>query len=172
MEGRSEQHERKDRTSVVSAALQECIRALGQNKAHTPFRESKLTQVLRDSFIGENSRTCMVSGGTLEGGAGGHLVLSWAGGPWLSGFPGSNLTGLQPLPFTARLLFTYLREEERMFSLCRISMQRPLPYGFGRGVVISPLTGGKEAPEFRRKQGREVLASVASLRFLGSQPRK
>lgn len=40
---------------------QECIRALGQNKAHTPFRESKLTQVLRDSFIGENSRTCMVS---------------------------------------------------------------------------------------------------------------
>ncbi|NXN92172.1 KIF2C protein, partial [Rhinopomastus cyanomelas] len=28
-------------------ALKECIRALGQNKSHTPFRESKLTQVLR-----------------------------------------------------------------------------------------------------------------------------
>uniref|UniRef100_A0A8C9ELX6 Kinesin-like protein n=1 Tax=Pavo cristatus TaxID=9049 RepID=A0A8C9ELX6_PAVCR len=42
-------------------ALKECIRALGQNKSHTPFRESKLTQVLRDSFIGTNSRTCMVS---------------------------------------------------------------------------------------------------------------
>lgn len=41
--------------------LQECIRALGRNKPHTPFRASKLTQVLRDSFIGENSRTCMVS---------------------------------------------------------------------------------------------------------------
>lgn len=39
---------------------QECIRALGRNKPHTPFRASKLTQVLRDSFIGENSRTCMV----------------------------------------------------------------------------------------------------------------
>ncbi|PNI52803.1 KIF2C isoform 7, partial [Pan troglodytes] len=39
----------------------ECIRALGHNKAHTPFRESKLTQVLRDSFIGENSRTCMIA---------------------------------------------------------------------------------------------------------------
>ncbi|NXC92048.1 KIF2A protein, partial [Cercotrichas coryphoeus] len=42
-------------------ALKECIRALGRNKPHTPFRASKLTQVLRDSFIGENSRTCMVS---------------------------------------------------------------------------------------------------------------
>lgn len=41
--------------------FQECIRALGRNKPHTPFRASKLTQVLRDSFIGENSRTCMVS---------------------------------------------------------------------------------------------------------------
>ncbi|KAM9280043.1 kinesin-like protein KIF2C [Cariama cristata] len=42
-------------------ALKECIRALGQNKSHTPFRESKLTQVLRDSFIGTKSRTCMIA---------------------------------------------------------------------------------------------------------------
>lgn len=41
-------------------ALKECIRALGRKGAHLPFRQSKLTQVLRDSFIGENSRTCMV----------------------------------------------------------------------------------------------------------------
>lgn len=42
-------------------ALKECIRALGKKGSHLPFRASKLTQVLRDSFVGENSKTCMVS---------------------------------------------------------------------------------------------------------------
>ena len=41
-------------------ALKECIRALGRKGSHLPFRASKLTQVLRDSFIGEKSKTCMV----------------------------------------------------------------------------------------------------------------
>ncbi|KAI9494935.1 P-loop containing nucleoside triphosphate hydrolase protein [Zychaea mexicana] len=41
-------------------ALKECIRALDQDQRHTPFRGSKLTQVLRDSFVG-NSRTCMIA---------------------------------------------------------------------------------------------------------------
>merc|ERR1719499_1187637 len=42
-------------------ALKECIRALGKPGAHLPFRSSKLTQVLRDSFIGDNARTCMIA---------------------------------------------------------------------------------------------------------------
>ncbi|KAI9257146.1 P-loop containing nucleoside triphosphate hydrolase protein [Phascolomyces articulosus] len=41
-------------------ALKECIRALDQDKRHTPFRQSKLTQVLKDSFVGK-SRTCMIA---------------------------------------------------------------------------------------------------------------
>jgi len=42
-------------------ALKECIRALSRKGTHLPFRASKLTQVLRDSFIGEKSKTCMVN---------------------------------------------------------------------------------------------------------------
>jgi len=42
-------------------ALKECIRALDQQLDHTPFRGSKLTQVLKDSFIGSNCRTVMIA---------------------------------------------------------------------------------------------------------------
>jgi kinesin family protein 2/24 len=41
-------------------ALKECIRALFHVQNHTPFRGSKLTQVLKDSFVGGNSHTVMV----------------------------------------------------------------------------------------------------------------
>ncbi|XP_055080167.1 uncharacterized protein LOC129456521 [Periophthalmus magnuspinnatus] len=41
-------------------ALKECIRSLDQEQGHTPFRQSKLTQVLKDSFVGD-SLTCMIA---------------------------------------------------------------------------------------------------------------
>lgn len=41
-------------------ALKECIRALDQDKKHTPFRGSKLTLVLKDSFTG-NCKTLMIA---------------------------------------------------------------------------------------------------------------
>uniref|UniRef100_A0A7S1QQ81 Kinesin-like protein n=1 Tax=Neobodo designis TaxID=312471 RepID=A0A7S1QQ81_NEODS len=41
-------------------ALKECIRGLDEGKRHIQFRGSKLTEVLRDSFVG-NSRTVMIA---------------------------------------------------------------------------------------------------------------
>lgn len=42
-------------------SLKECIRAMACNSNHIPFRGSKLTMALRDSFTGEKSRTVMIS---------------------------------------------------------------------------------------------------------------
>ena len=42
-------------------ALKEVIRALDRGTGHKPFRGSKLTQVLKDSFVGKDCRTVMVA---------------------------------------------------------------------------------------------------------------
>mmetsp|Transcript_20826 Transcript_20826/g.28312 ORF Transcript_20826/g.28312 Transcript_20826/m.28312 type:complete len:642 (-) Transcript_20826:506-2431(-) len=42
-------------------ALKECIRGIASNSVHVPFRASKLTMVLRDSFVRPNSRVAMIS---------------------------------------------------------------------------------------------------------------
>ncbi|KAK0423489.1 hypothetical protein QR680_008172 [Steinernema hermaphroditum] len=42
-------------------ALKECIRAMNAKQDRAPFRQSKLTLVLRDSFVHEKSRTCMIA---------------------------------------------------------------------------------------------------------------
>jgi kinesin family protein 2/24 len=54
-------------------ALKECIRALDQGAKHLPFRQSKLTQVLKDSFVG-NSRTVMIATVSPNNGACEHTL--------------------------------------------------------------------------------------------------
>lgn len=54
-------------------ALKECIRALDMDQRHIPFRGSKLTEVLRDSFVG-NSRTCMIANIAPGGTAAEHTL--------------------------------------------------------------------------------------------------
>eukprot|EP00960_Hanusia_phi_P023025 680463-Hanusia_phi.AAC.1 len=41
-------------------ALKECIRSMTDSAGYTPFRSSKLTQVLKESFVG-NGRTVMIA---------------------------------------------------------------------------------------------------------------
>nr|AGE94861.1 kinesin-related protein [Encephalitozoon cuniculi] len=41
-------------------ALKECIRGMEKDKRHLPFRQSKLTQILKNSFIG-TSKTCLIA---------------------------------------------------------------------------------------------------------------
>ena len=41
-------------------ALKEWIRSLDMDKSYTPFRGSKLTLVLKDSFIGDKCKTAMI----------------------------------------------------------------------------------------------------------------
>jgi kinesin family protein 2/24 len=40
--------------------LRECIQAFSMDSKHVPFRNSKLTHILRDSFIGQNSKICII----------------------------------------------------------------------------------------------------------------
>ncbi|KAJ9467040.1 Kinesin-related protein 6 [Diplonema papillatum] len=42
-------------------ALKECIRALDQGARHVPFRQSELTQILKESFLGESGHTTMIA---------------------------------------------------------------------------------------------------------------
>ncbi|KAM0673320.1 hypothetical protein GVAV_003288 [Gurleya vavrai] len=41
-------------------ALKECIRGMDNSSSHLPFRQSKLTQILKNSLIG-NSMTCLIA---------------------------------------------------------------------------------------------------------------
>jgi kinesin family protein 2/24 len=79
-------------------ALKECIRALDSDARHVPFRGSKLTAVLRDSFVGAEARTVMIANVSPTSSSVEHTLntlryadrvkgaLGLAGGDWVWGW--------------------------------------------------------------------------------------
>ena len=64
-------------------ALKECIRALGRAQSsagsgaphvHVPFRGSKMTQILKDSFVGPKARTAIIATVSPNSGSADHTL--------------------------------------------------------------------------------------------------
>lgn len=93
-------------------ALKECIRALDNDQVHIPFRGSKLTEVLRDSFVGD-SRTVMISCVSPNSGSCEHTLntLRYAD-RWLSSSTCININEQINLSFLFVMdVFLYQSEE-------------------------------------------------------------
>ena len=61
---KSNNRQRRAESSDINTsllALKECIRAIDGDSKHVPYRQSKLTLILKDSFIGSVSRTAMIA---------------------------------------------------------------------------------------------------------------
>ena len=66
-------HDRQRRTessdiNTSLLALKECIRAIDAGSGHVPYRQSKLTLILKDCFVSDMARTAMIA--TLSPGSG------------------------------------------------------------------------------------------------------
>jgi kinesin family protein 2/24 len=79
-------------------ALKECIRALDQQLDHTPFRGSKLTQVLKDSFIGKNCMTVMIANISPSSGSVEHTLNTLRYAYRVKELRGSGIVGRKQKP--------------------------------------------------------------------------
>jgi kinesin family protein 2/24 len=61
---KSHNRQRRTESSEINTsllALKECIRAIDGKSQHVPYRQSKLTQILKDSFVSRHARTAMIA---------------------------------------------------------------------------------------------------------------
>nr|XP_011458766.1 PREDICTED: kinesin-13A-like [Fragaria vesca subsp. vesca] len=83
-------------------ALKECIRALDNDQGHIPFRGSKLTEVLRDSFVGD-SRTVMISCISPSSGSCEHTLNTLRYADRVKSLSKGNSSRKQQLPSSSNL---------------------------------------------------------------------
>ncbi|KAL6974395.1 Kinesin-like protein KIN-13B [Sarracenia purpurea var. burkii] len=83
-------------------ALKECIRALDNDQGHIPFRGSKLTEVLRDSFVGD-SRTVMISCISPNSGSCEHTLNTLRYADRVKSLSKGNNSKWDPLPLSSNL---------------------------------------------------------------------
>ncbi|KAK7291462.1 hypothetical protein RIF29_06627 [Crotalaria pallida] len=126
-------------------ALKECIRALDNDQGHIPFRGSKLTEVLRDSFVGD-SRTVMISCISPSSGSSEHTLntlryadrvksLSKGNSSKRDPLSSSNLRDSTVLPGSSSLSYddtfedemTYVSSERNRFGWSKPPEREPSP---------------------------------------------
>lgn len=80
-------------------ALKECVRALGSGGAHVPYRASKLTLVLKDSFTRARSRLVMIATVSPAASSADHTLNTLRYADRLKVHSGTSLSP-QPVPST------------------------------------------------------------------------
>ena len=61
---KSHNRQRRTESSDINTsllALKECIRAIDSDSKHVPYRQSKLTLILKDCFVSKSARTAMIA---------------------------------------------------------------------------------------------------------------
>ncbi|XP_057430350.1 kinesin-like protein KIN-13A [Lotus japonicus] len=161
-------------------ALKECIRALDNDQTHIPFRGSKLTEVLRDSFVG-NSKTVMISCISPGEGSCEHTLntlryadrvksLSKSGNPRKDQVPNSvpqaNVSSSSTLPSSAGAEDFNDQHQEKTMDMGRklVEKERSL-YSSVTDVDKQPSSASSSYPLNRREEKGLSSASMDRERF-------
>jgi kinesin family protein 2/24 len=95
-------------------ALKECIRSIDLNSQHVPFRGSKLTMVLRDSFISKkNNKTVMIACVSPGSSSAEHTLNTLRYADRLKERPVQNNNSLKVKPETKAIQNNYLNLPEK-----------------------------------------------------------
>ncbi|CAL0307222.1 unnamed protein product [Lupinus luteus] len=161
-------------------ALKECIRALDNDQTHIPFRGSKLTEVLRDSFVG-NSKTVMISCISPNAGSCEHTLntlryadrvksLSKSGNPRKDQAPNpviqtnKEVLSTSPIPSSAGAEdFSDQRQEVKTVDMDRKVIEKQ-NYSSAAEVGIQP-SSFSSSYLFNGREGRDLASASINKKF-------